>query len=115
MLKRFSVGTSHIAYGGNRLGVFYCEKGALHGLPKLSMIENIQLFRKRNQQTFNWDNIFQGADWFHFTGISHQLSGEHLPQVVEEACQKAHAAGITISCDLITALHFGLKKKLNPL
>lgn len=99
MLKRFSVGTSHIAYSGNRLGVFYCEKGASQRPSKIVYDRKYTAISEAKPTDFNWDNIFQGADWFHFTGITPAL-GEHLPQVVEEACQKAHAAGITISCDL---------------
>ena len=48
---------------------------------------------------FDWDAIFEGADWFHWTGITPALGG-NLPQICLEACKAAKAKGITVSCDL---------------
>ena len=48
---------------------------------------------------FNWDEIFEGADWFHFTGITPAL-GDNVAEICLEACKAAKAKGITVSCDL---------------
>ena len=72
MLKRFSVGTSHIAYGGNRLGVFYCERASQRP-SKIVYDRKNTAISEAKPTDFNWDNIFQGADWFHFTGITPAL------------------------------------------
>lgn len=48
---------------------------------------------------FHWDEIFRGADWFHFTGITPALGGR-LPEICLEACKAAKQLGLTVSCDL---------------
>ena len=48
---------------------------------------------------FDWDKIFDGADWFHFTGITPAL-GDNVAAICLEACKAAKAKGITVSCDL---------------
>ena len=51
------------------------------------------------REEFDWDKIFDGADWFHFTGITPALGGE-LPEICLDACRAAKAKGLTVSCDL---------------
>ena len=48
---------------------------------------------------FNWDKILNGAEWFHFTGITPAIGGE-LPEICLDACRAAKAKNITVSCDL---------------
>lgn len=98
-LRRYGVDTSFIVRGGDRLGVYYMERGAsLRGSDVIydragSAIANAV------SSDFNWDEIFAGAGWFHFTGITPALGGE-LFDITMEACKVAKARGITISCDI---------------
>ena len=50
-------------------------------------------------EDFDWDSIFEGADWFHFTGITPAL-GPNVVEICKEACKAAKAKGVKISCDL---------------
>ena len=56
-------------------------------------------FATATRSDFDWEQILDGADWFHFTGITPALGGE-LPDIVLDACQTAKKKGITVSCDL---------------
>lgn len=98
-LRSFGVDTSKIVYGGDRLGIYFLEKGASQRGSVCvydrahSAIQESQLF------DFNWDEILTGAEWFHFTGITPAL-GENLVETCKQACKKAKEKGITVSCDL---------------
>ncbi len=98
-LKRFSVGTKFIAHGGERIGTFYLERGASQRPSKVVYDRKHTSIAEAQRENFDWDAIFEGADWFHFTGITPAL-GEALPEIVEDACQAATSAGLRVSCDL---------------
>ena len=98
-LRRYGVDTSLIVRGGDRIGIYYNEKGA-------SQRGSVCIYDRANSaiqlakpEDFDWDQIFAGADWFHFTGITPAL-GPGCVQICKEACQAAKAKGIKISCDL---------------
>ena len=55
---------------------------------------------------FDWDSIFEGADWFHFTGITPAL-GANVVEICRQACIAAKKHGVKISCDLTTAASSG--------
>ena len=98
-LRRYGVDTSMVLRGGPRLGVYYCEKGASQRGSKVIYDRANSSIALARRDEFDWDAIFEGADWFHFTGITPALGGE-LPEICLDACKAAKAKGITVSCDL---------------
>lgn len=98
-VRRYGVDTSDIVRGGTRLGVYFVEKGASQRPSKVVYDRANSAIALAKSEDFNWDKIFKGAGWFHFTGITPALGGE-LPQICLEACKKAKEKNITISCDL---------------
>ena len=98
-LRRFGVDTSLILRGGDRLGLYYVEKGASQRASKVIYDRAGSAIAKASVSEFDWDAIFENASWFHWTGITPALGGE-LPEICLEACKAAKAHGVTISCDL---------------
>ena len=98
-LRRFGVDTSMITRGGERVGIYYLEKGASQRPSKVIYDRAGSAIAMAKREDFNWDKIFEGAGWFHFTGITPALSDE-LAGICEESCKAAKARNITISCDL---------------
>lgn len=98
-LRRFGVDTGDVVRGGDRLGVYFVEKGASQRASKVIYDRAGSSISQAKVEDFDWDKIFNGADWFHFTGITPALGGE-LPEICKIACQAAKAEGLTISCDL---------------
>ena len=98
-LRRYGVDTSMIVRGGDRVGIYYNEKGA-------SQRGSVCIYDRANSaiqlaqpSDFDWDKIFEGVDWFHFTGITPAL-GENVVEICRQACKAAKAHGVKISCDL---------------
>ncbi len=98
-LRRFGVDTSEIVRGGNRLGLYFVEKGASQRASKVIYDRADSAIAQAEKTDFDWDKIFEGADWFHWTGITPALGG-NLPEICLEACKAAKEKGITVSCDL---------------
>ena len=98
-LRRYGVDTGMMLRGGPRLGVYYCEKGASQRGSKVIYDRAGSSIAIAKRDEFDWDVIFDGVDWFHFTGITPVLGGE-MPEVCLDACKAAKAKGITVSCDL---------------
>lgn len=98
-LRRFGVDTSKVIRGGDRLGIYFCEKGASQRPSKVIYDRANSAIALAKPDEFNWDEIFEGVDWFHWTGITPALGGD-LPQICLEACKAAKAKGVTVSCDL---------------
>ncbi len=98
-LRRYGVDTGSIVRGGSRIGVYYAEKGASQRPSKVIYDRAGSSIATADSSDFNWDKIFEGAGWFHFTGITPALGGQ-LPRICLEACKAAHERGITVSCDL---------------
>ena len=98
-LRKFGVDTSKIVRGGERVGIYYCEKGASQRPSKVIYDRAYSAIAMANRNDFDWDKIFEGVEWFHFTGITPALSDE-VAEICVEACQKAKEKNITISCDL---------------
>lgn len=98
-LRYFGVDTSHILRGGERLGVYYLEKGASQRSSKVIYDRAYSAIAMADKKDFNWDAIFEGVDWFHFTGINPALS-QNVADICIEACMKAKEKGIIVSCDL---------------
>ena len=98
-LRYFGVNTDAIVRGGDRVGIYYLEKGA-------SQRGSVCIYDRAHSaiadavpEDFDWDAIFDGADWFHFTGITPALGG-HLVEICRQACIAAKNHGVKISCDL---------------
>lgn len=98
-LRRYGVDTSHITRGGKRVGIYFLEKGASQRPSKVIYDREGSAIAKAQKEDFDWDQIFEGADWFHFTGITPAL-GDAVAEICLEACKKAKEKGLTVSCDL---------------
>jgi 2-dehydro-3-deoxygluconokinase len=98
-LRRFGVDTSMIVRGGDRVGIYFLEKGASQRGSKVIYDRAHSAIALAESRDFNWDAIFEGASWFHFTGITPALS-DSLADIALEACRIAKARGLSVSCDL---------------
>jgi 2-dehydro-3-deoxygluconokinase len=98
-LRRFGVETDKITRGGDRVGIYYCEKGASQRASKVIYDRAHAAIAEATAADFNWDEIFKGAEWFHFTGITPAL-GDAAADICLAACKKAKEKGVKISCDL---------------
>ncbi|WP_147539192.1 sugar kinase [Anaerotruncus rubiinfantis] len=98
-LREFGVDTSKIVRGGNRVGIYFLEKGASQRPSKVVYDRADSAIATASKEDFNWDQIFEGVEWFHFTGITPAL-GQNVADICLDACKAAKAKGITISCDL---------------
>ena len=98
-LRALGVDTSHIVRGGDRVGIYYLEKGASQRGSVCIYDRAYSAIQQAKAEDFDWDSIFEDAVWFHFTGITPALGG-NLVEICLQACQAAKAKGIKISCDL---------------
>ena len=98
-LRKYGVDTSLITRGGKRVGIYYLEKGASQRASKVIYDRAGSAIAEALKADFDWDKIFEGAGWFHFTGITPAL-GDNVAEICLEACKKAKEKGIIISCDL---------------
>jgi len=98
-LRKYGVDTRGMVRGGLRLGAYYVEKGASQRPSKVIYDRAGSAIALAEPGDFDWDTIFEGADWYHWTGITPALGG-NLPQICLEACKAAKARGVKISCDL---------------
>ena len=98
-LRRYGVDTTLMVRGGDRLGLYFVEKGASQRASKVIYDRAGSAISKASVSDFDWKKIFFGADWFHFTGITPALGGD-LPYICLEACKAAKDLGVKISCDL---------------
>lgn len=98
-LRRFGVNISDVVRGGERLGIYYLEKGASQRPSKVIYDRAYSSISQASKEDFDWKKIFSGADWFHFTGITPALS-DNCAEICLDAVKTAKELGITISCDL---------------
>jgi 2-dehydro-3-deoxygluconokinase len=98
-LRSFGVDTSNIVRGGDRIGIYYLEKGASQRASKVIYDRAASAVATASPADFDWEKIFHRADWFHFTGITPALS-DNVAEICASACKAAKAAGLTVSCDL---------------
>lgn len=98
-LRRYGVDTSRIVRGGDRLGIYFTEKGASQRPSKVLYDRAGSAIANARRSDFDWKKIFTGADWFHWTGITPALGGD-MPAICLEACRTAKEMGLTVSCDL---------------
>ncbi len=98
-LRRYGVDTSAIVRGGDRVGIYYLEKGASQRPSKVIYDRAGSAIAKASANDFDWESIFAGVNWFHFTGITPAL-GDNVADLCLAACKAAKAKGVTVSCDL---------------
>ena len=98
-LRHFGVDTSKVVRGGDRVGIYYLEKGASQRGSVCIYDRAHSAIQEADPSEFDWDAIFEGADWFHFTGITPAL-GPNMVECCKQACIAAKKHGVKISCDL---------------
>ncbi|MDO4287505.1 MAG: sugar kinase [Eubacteriales bacterium] len=98
-LRRYGVDTSMIVRGGDRVGIYYLERGASQRGSVCIYDRAHSSMQEASASDFDWNAIFSDAAWFHFTGITPAL-GPNVVEICREACKAAKAKRITISCDL---------------
>lgn len=98
-LRRYGVHTDYVARGGNRLGIYYLESGASMRPSKVIYDRTHSSIAEASISDFDFDKIFEGATWFHWSGITPALSDE-VANILREACIAAKRHNVTISCDL---------------
>jgi len=98
-LEGHRVDTRQIIRGGSRMGVYFLESGSAQRPSKVIYDRTGSSFATQETGMFNWEGIFEGADWFHWTGITPAVS-QGAADTCREAIQVAREMGITISCDL---------------
>ncbi len=98
-LRRFGVNTQYIVRGGKRIGIYFLESGSAMRPSKVIYDRADSAISEALPEEFSLEEAMEGADWFHWTGITPALS-ERCAQLTERACQVAKAKGLTVSCDL---------------
>lgn len=98
-LRGFGVDTSHIIYGGERMGIYFLETGAVGRASQVIYDRAHAAIAEIKSGMIDWDRVFDGATWFHWTGITPAISAA-AAQVCLEAIQAANDRGITVSTDL---------------
>lgn len=98
-LRKNGVLTDHIIYGGERLGIYFLETGAVARASKVIYDRAHSSISEIQPGMIDWDRVFEGADWFHWTGITPAIS-QGAADVCLEAIRAANRRGVTVSCDL---------------
>ncbi len=98
-LRKNGVLTDHIIYGGERLGIYFLETGAVARASKVIYDRAHSSISEIQPGMIDWDRVFEGADWFHWTGITPAIS-QGAADVCLEAIRAANRLGLTVSCDL---------------
>jgi 2-dehydro-3-deoxygluconokinase len=98
-LRSLGIDTRHVVRGGERLGIYFIEKGASQRPSQVIYDRAYSSFSLSTLTDYDWEAIFQGVDWFHFTGITPAL-GENLILILNKALEVAKSKNIPVSCDL---------------
>ncbi len=98
-LRKYGVGVKNIVYGGERLGIYFLETGAVARPSKVVYDRAHSSISTIEKGMIDWEKVFEGADWFHWTGITPAISAS-AAEVCLEACEAANRLGVTVSCDL---------------
>jgi 2-dehydro-3-deoxygluconokinase len=98
-LRGLNVDTSHISRGGDRIGIYFLETGASQRASVVVYDRQGSSIAQLKPGELAWDEILDGAEWFHFTGITPAL-GPDVAEATKQAVRAAKAAGCTVSCDL---------------
>ena len=98
-LHKHGVKTDHVIYGGDRLGIYFLETGAVARASKVVYDRAHSAIAEIKPGMIDWDEVLKGADWFHWTGITPALS-QGAADACLEAIRAANRLGVTVSCDL---------------
>lgn len=98
-LREYGVDTSNIVRGGEQIGIYFLEKKTSQRPSNVIYNRKGSAIALATEDDFDWDKIFEGAEWFHFSGITPAVS-DTLAKVCLTACRKAKELGLTVSCDL---------------
>jgi 2-dehydro-3-deoxygluconokinase len=98
-LRRFGVRTDHVVRGGERVGIYFLETGASQRASKVIYDRANSSVSEIRPDDVDWDAVFEGADWFHWTGITPAL-GSNARETLEAGLKVAKAKGVRVSCDL---------------
>ena len=98
-LHSYGVGTKYCVFGGDRLGIYFLETGAVARASKVVYDRAHSAISEIEKGMIDWDKVFEGADWFHWTGITPAIS-QGAADVCLEAIRAANRLGVTVSCDL---------------
>ena len=98
-LRKYNVGTSHIVRGGDRVGIYFLETGAVARASKVVYDRANSAIAEIKPGMIDWEEVFSDAQWFHWTGITPAIS-QGAADVCLEAINAANRLGITISTDL---------------
>lgn len=98
-LRKYGVNTDNIIYGGDRLGIYFLETGAVSRGSKVVYDRAQSAISQIEKGMIDWDKVFEGVSWFHWTGITPAIS-QGAADVCLEAINAANERGITVSCDL---------------
>ena len=98
-LRNYGVQTDHMAWGGDRLGIYFLETGAAQRASKVVYDRAGSSIASVKPGMIDWKAVFAGADWFHWTGITPAIS-EGAALACAEAIQVARQLGLTVSCDM---------------
>lgn len=98
-LRKHDVGVNYVLRGGDRLGIYFLEKGAVNRASKVIYDRANSAFSQIEPGMIDWDKVFKDATWFHWTGITPAIS-EGAALACKEALEAAHKKGIMISVDL---------------
>jgi len=98
-LRGLGVGTGHIIFGGDRMGIYFLETGAVHRASKVIYDRSHSALSEIEPGMIDWDHVFEDAGWFHWTGITPAVS-ESAALVCQEAIEVASKKGLIVSSDL---------------
>lgn len=98
-LRGRGVGTDHVLFGGERMGIYFLETGAIARASKVIYDRSHSSIAEIQPGMVDWETILDGAGWFHWTGITPAIS-QGAADVCREAIQTANRLGVTVSCDL---------------
>lgn len=98
-LRKYNVNTNEIIYGGDRIGIYFMETGAVSRGSKVIYDRDHSAIAEIRKGEIQWENILKGASWFHWTGITPAIS-QGAADVCLEAIEVANQLGVTVSCDL---------------
>ena len=98
-LRQFGIDTGHIPRGGERIGIYFLEHGAVQRPSKVIYDRAHSAFSHIQEGDVDWDAVLEDARWFHWTGITPAI-GEGPARACLEGIKKAKERGITVSCDL---------------
>jgi 2-dehydro-3-deoxygluconokinase len=98
-LRRYGVHTDHITRGGDRVGIYYCETGSAMRPSKVIYDRAHSAIAEAAPDDFDFDAIMEGANWFHWSGITPAIS-DKAALLTRLACEAAKRHGVTVSVDL---------------